>query len=289
MARTLDVITTEIKTNIRTYPSLNSLLFPEDGGSKVSVFNVIIFVVAAAIYTFEVLSDVTQATIQAIADSAPSGNRQWLRSQILKFQYGDVIQLSDEFVPYYPVIDESKRIVTQCSVTESGVTVTVKVAKGVSPSLGPLSAPELSALIDYYYGTDTTQGIGFAGVAPNFISVDPDRIRIQAIVYFYGQYTESVVSAAVIAAINSFLNTFQSVAFDGTIYMIRLVDAIQAVPGVSRVYLQDIKVRRSTVPLGSATTIDVQGLYNTYAGYIIPEDTASNTLVDTLIFTQESV
>ena len=70
--------------------------------------------------------------------------------------------------------------------------------------------------------------------------------------------------------------------------MIRLVDAVQQVPGVSRVYLQDIKARRESVPLGSATTIDVQGFYNTYAGYVIPEDTSGNTLADTLTFTQET-
>lgn len=286
MARTLDTIITEIKVNIRTYSSLNSLLFPEDGGSKTSVFNVIIFVVAAAIYTFEVLIDILKSDIQAIADAAPSGNKQWLRAQILKFQYGDIIQISPNFVPYYTVIDPSKQIIKQTSVVESGVAVTIKVAKG-SP-LVPLSGSELSALIDYYYGTDTSQGIGFAGIAPNIISLDPDRIRVQATVYFYGQYTQSVVSANVIIAINNFLATFQNIAFDGTVFMIRMVDAIQNVAGISRVHIDDIKVRQSSVPLGSATTLDVQGFYNTYAGYIISEDTAGNTLTDTLTFTQET-
>jgi hypothetical protein len=229
---------------------------------------------------------VLKSDIQAIADAAPSGNKQWLRSQILKFQYGDVILIGTDFVPYYPVIDTSKQIIAQASVVETGSSVTIKVAKG-SP-LEPLSATELSALIDYYYGTDTSQGIGFSGVAPNIISNEPDRIRVEATVYFYGQYTESVVSANVILAINNFLATFQNVAFDGTVFMIRMVDAIQAVAGVSRVHLDEIKVRIASVPLGGATILDVQGFYNTVAGYIISEDTASNTLADTLTFTQET-
>jgi hypothetical protein len=287
MARSLDVITTEIKVKVRTYPSLDVFLFPEDGGSAVSAFNCIIFVVAAAIYTFEIMMDILKSDIQAIADSAPSGNKQWLRAQILKFQYGDVVVLDSNFRPYYPVIDETKQIITQCSVQDTSGAVSIKVAKGISPVLTPLSGPELSALTDYYFGTSTSEGIGFAGISAAFVNQDPDRIRIEATIYFYGQYTQATVSTNVIAAIQTFLSQFQSTSFDGTIFMIRLVDAIQAVAGVSRVYLTSIKAREFSVPLGSATVVDIQGYYNTVAGYVITEDTSGNTITDTLTFTQE--
>jgi hypothetical protein len=71
--------------------------------------------------------------------------------------------------------------------------------------------------------------------------------------------------------------------------MIKLVDAIQAVPGVSRVVLADIKARQLTVALGSATTIDLQGYYTTVAGYLISEDTAANTLADTITMAEEFI
>lgn len=287
MARTLEVIKAEIKTKIRTYPELDVYLFPEDGGSQVSVFNLIIFTVAASMYTLEVMIDILQSTIQGIADSAPAGNAKWLQRQILNFQYGDVVTLTD-FVPSYDPVDESARIITACSVKElgSGV-VSIKVAKGTAPALGPLSGPELAALKDYYYGTSTTEGIGFAGVRANFVNLEADRMRVEATVYFLGQYIEADVKADVIAAIDDFFATFQTIAFDGTVFMIKLVDAIQAVPGVSRVVLTDIKARQETVALGSATDIDVQGYYTTVAGYIISEDTASNTLDDTITMTEE--
>lgn len=289
MARTLEAIKTEIKTKIRTYPELDDFLFPEDGGSQVSVFNIIIFVVSAAMFTLETMIDILQSTIQGIADSAPSGNAKWLQRQILNFQYGDVVTLTN-FVPGYDPVNESARIITRCSVKElgSGV-VSIKVAKGTPPSLGPLSAPELAALKDYYFGTSTTEGIGFAGVRAQFVNLDPDRMRVEATVYFLGQYVEADVKADVIDAIDDFFATFQDEAFDGTVFMIKLVDAIQAVPGVSRVVLDDIKAREATVALGSATTIDVQGYYTTVAGYIISEDTASNTLEDTITMVEESV
>lgn len=289
MARPLATIQGEIKTAIRTYPNLDIYKFPEDGGSKVSVFNVIIYVVSAAIFTFETMVDILQATIQGIADSAPSGNTKWVQRQILNFQFGDVIQLVN-FVPTYTPVDETHRIVTRCSVKQlaSGF-LAIKVAKGIVPSLGPLSGTELSALKDYYFGTSTTEGVGFAGVRTTFINLNPDRMRVQATVYFLGQYIEADVKTAVIAAINNFFATFSDSAFDGTVFMIRLVDAIQSVPGVSRVTLDDIKAREAVVALGSATTIPVQGFYTTIAGYLISEDTAGNTLADTITMMEENV
>lgn len=289
MARTLEAIKTEIKTEIRTYSSLDDYLFPEEGGSQVSVFNVIIAVVAMAMFTLETLIDVLRSEIQEIADRAPSGNAKWLQQQILNFQYGDVVTITD-FVPGYATVDESARIVTRCSVKQltSGV-VAIKVAKGTAPSLGPLSAPELAALKNYYYGTSTTEGIGFAGVTATFINLDPDRMRVQATVYYLGQYVEADVKTAVIDAIDNFFATFADDAFDGTVFMIKLVDAVQQVPGVSRFVLSNIKARAATVALGSATTIDNQGYYTTVAGYIISEDTASNTLTDTITMAEENI
>jgi hypothetical protein len=289
MARTLEAIKQEIKTEIRTYSSLDSFLFPEEGGSQVSVFNVIIYVVAAAMFTLEVMIDILKLDIQAIADSAPSGNAKWVQRQILNFQYGDVVTITD-FVPSYDPVDESARIVTRCSVKQltSGV-LAIKVAKGTSPSLSPLSAGELSALKDYYFGTSTTEGIGFAGVRATFINLDPDRMRVQATVYYLGQYVVADVKAAVIEAIDDFFATFTDEAFDGTVFMSKLRDAMEAVDGVSRVTLTDIKAREATVVLGSATTIDVQGYYTTVAGYLISEDTASNTLDDTITMTEETI
>lgn len=289
MARTFAVIQTAMKADIRAnYPSLNSFLFPEDGGSKVSVFNSLISVMSLAIYTLETMIDTTTAAIQAISNAAPSGNIGWVQRQILNFQYGDVVTITN-FVPGYAVITLANRIVTQCSVVQqSNGIINIKVAKGVSPALTPLAAPELLALIDYYKGTSTTQGIGFAGVTANFINLNPDRLYVQATIYFYGQYLQATVSAAVIVAINNFLATFQGASFGGIVYMIRMTDAIQAVPGVSRIVYTSIKGRDALTPLGSATVIDFQSYYSTLAGYLISEDTGGSDLASTLTFIQET-
>jgi len=288
MARSIEVIQNEIKVKVRTYPALDVFLFPEDGGSKVSVFNLLIFTVAASIYTFEVMMDVLKADIQAIADAAPSGNAKWVQKQILNFQFGDVITLVD-FVPTYVPVDEAARIVTRCSVKEAVEGITIKVAKGVAPSLAPLTAPELQALKDYYFGTSSTEGVGFAGVKAAFISSLPDRMKVVATVSFLGQYVEATVKTNVIAAIDNFFATFQNEAFDGTVFIIRLVDAIQQVAGVNRVSLTSVVARIESVPVASATVVDIQGFYVTGAGYLISEDTATHTLNDTITMIEETV
>ena len=288
MARTIAVIQTEIKAKVRTFTSLDGFKFPEDSpaGSSTGVFNLLIFIVAASIYTFEVLIDILREDIQEIADSAPSGNLKWIQDQMFKFQYGDVVVLTD-FVPGYDPVVEANRIITQCSVREVGNSVVaIKVAKGTSAPFTPLTAPELSALTDYYYGTASTEGVGFAGVKAGFISLDPDRLYVEADIYYLGQYVEATVKAAVIAAIDAFLQSFADEAFDGSLYMIRLVDAIQAVAGVDRVVLNDIRSRAASVAFASASTVDIQGVYNTIAGHIISEDTVGETLNDKLTMIQ---
>lgn len=287
MARTYEQIKTEIQVAIRTYPTLNVFKFPEEGGSKFGFFNVIIATVAQSWLMLEILIDNAEAVLQDLADKTAPGNPKWIQNRMIEFQFGDVITFVDD-VPAYNPVDVTHRIVTQCSVkTLASGTVAIKVAKGTAPALTPLSAPELSALKDYYFGTATTQGIGFAGVRAQFINLDADRMRIEANVYFYGQYVEATVKTAVIAAINSFLETFSTVAFDGTVFMEYLRDAIQAVPGVSRLQLISIKARANVITLPFATVIDIQGSYTTVAGYIISEDTAGNALTNTITMIPE--
>ncbi len=156
MARTITEIIGVIKTKARTFPSLNSLLFADDPGAIVpNNFIDSVETFATAQNTFEQLADVTKTEIQEIADAAPTGNPKWIQTQILKFQFGDVVQLGANFVPFYPVIDTTKQIVTRCAVFSdpNETTVEIKVAKSENPP-EPLTAAELTALEDYYYGTE---------------------------------------------------------------------------------------------------------------------------------------
>jgi len=288
MARSLTEIKSAIKTEIRNYTSLDNFLFPEDGGSQVSIFNLLILVTAMAIRTFEALHDIFKQDISDLADAAISGNQKWLQQQMYNFQYGDIITLDDNYSPQYAVPDESKQIITQCAVVD-GNPVTIKVAKGTYPAIEPLTTPELDAVKDYYYGTSVQEGIGFAGVAAAFVTEYPDRLYVEADIYYAAQYTASDVKTNVITAIDNFFSTFQDDNFNGVVFVIKLTDAIQSVTGVSRVEYTSIKARDYNTIFASAASIDLQGYYQTFSGSVIGEDTAGETLADKLTMKPETL
>ena len=287
MARSLEQIKTQIITQIRTYPSLDAFKLPSEGGSSVSIFNLMITVVSAAILVFEKIHDIFKEDITALAEGAIAGNAKWLQNQILLFQYGDIVQIDDNYSPYYPVIDTTKQIVTRCAIIDAQP-VLVKVAKGIVPNLAPLTVDEMNALKDYYYGTQFLEGIGFAGVTATFSTAPSDKMFVEADVYYSSQLVPADVKSAVITAIDNFFATFQEVNFNGTVFVIKLTDAIQAVTGVTRIVYTSILARDDATPVGSATPIDFQGSYQTVAGYLISEDTATFTLDDSINMVPET-
>ena len=286
MARSLQQIKTQIKSEIRTYPSLDPFKFPDEGGSQVSIFNLMITVVATAQLVFEKIHDIFKEDITALAEGSIAGNAKWLQSQVLVFQYPDVVQIDESYSPYYPVVDESKRIVTRCAIIDTSP-VGIKVAKGVVPNLGPLTTPEMDALKDYYYGTPFSEGIGFAGVTAIFTSDYPDRMQVNADVYYISQLIEADVKTAVIGAIDGFFATFQEGNFNGKVYLQLLAEQILAVTGVTRLEYTAVEARDVGTAHGSGTAVDFQGFYATASGYLISEDTVANTLNETIIMKVE--
>jgi hypothetical protein len=78
--------------------------------------------------------------------------------------------------------------------------------------------------------------------------------------------------------------------FNGVISTQSVVDAIQGAEGVISLSLTRILVRRDTFAYGAGVTLynlstgvdSVQ--YQTYAGYVVEETTASHTFADTLTY-----
>lgn len=287
MARSLQEIKLSIQTEIRTYPSLDAFKFPSEGGSQVSVFNLIITITAASILVFEKIHDIFKEDLTQLANSAIAGNVYWLQGQMFNFQYGDQILLDENYSPYYPVEDNTKKIVTRCAVIDANPVV-IKVATGQVPNLTQLSAEQMSALQDYYYGTQFNEGIGFAGVTATFISELPDRMFVEADVYYSSQLVTDTVKTNVINAIDNFFASFQRTNFNGTVFVIKLTDAIQEVIGVTRIVYTDLKGRNAATDISLATPIDFQGSYATEAGYLISEDTATYTLDDSITMIAET-
>jgi hypothetical protein len=280
MARSIAEIQAAIIANVQADPNLVQAA----STSQTAIWRLWTFIVATAIAILEQLQDVFQSNNEAIINLAAPQTAQWVQDKVFKFQYDattpQVLQLID-LVPQYSVTDETKRIVTRCSVTSNLTNkVLVKVAKGATPQA--LTSPEVTALQTY------VNTLGVAGIKYVVSSTNSDKIYIQAQIFFAGDYS-AIIQANVIAAIEIYLG---SLPFNGTLKISDLEIAIRNTEGVNDVIFNNIKARRDADALSAATSLVLSNTiiskqWATVAGYIVGETTTSNTLADTLIFIPE--
>ncbi len=278
MARTITEIKQEMMDIKATLPALADLT----SDSKVSIFGNIFYVTAVEIGILEQLIDAYIANIESIISEQAIGSTAWLRAKILDFQYGDYVELDPTTLNVsYPVLDVTKKIITRCSVKEAGnLVVNAKVAKSDPPEkLDTLEVTALQGYIDL---------IKPAGTQISIVSLDADRLYIAASVYYSGQYS-AVIQTNVELAINNYMaNLSSSTNFNGALKVTSLIDAIQAVEGVTDVDISEVGARPNTLTFAERTvvyslaeSINVRS-YSTYAGYIIEEDTAGKLFSDTI-------
>jgi hypothetical protein len=276
MARTVAQIKQSMLDAKNADPTLSALT----STSQTAKWNLYYFIVASCIAIFEQLQDLFKTDLEAIASTAAPSTPQWTRNKVLKFQTGDVAELNTTtYVIEYPTINTANQILTRCAViTAPNRTVLIKVAKGNPPT--PVSVGELAELQSY------VETFNPAGIAFTLINENSDKMEVAGKVYYNGQYS-AVIATNVVAALNSYM---ANLPFNGVISTQAVVDAIQAVEGVISVSLTRILVRRNTVAYGLGVTLynlttgtdAVQ--YQTIAGYVEEETTATHTFADTLTY-----
>ena len=281
MARTVD----EIYASIVAAKEAESDLSGLTSDSHRAIWRLWAWITAVSIAIFEQLLDVFTTNIETTVSKSPAASTLWVQDKMFKFQYDatnpQVVQLINT-IPQYPVIDETKRIITACSVT-SGLSnvVNVKIAK--SDPYQALSVGELSAARDYI----TT--IGCAGITYTCISLDADRIYIDAEIFYKGQYS-AIIQQSVIDTLNNYLQTLSKTNFDGSIKMSDLEAVIRNVAGVVDVVMNNVKTRPNATLFANGFDLILnktllQKDYSSAAGYLVEEDTTGNTFTDSLIFT----
>ena len=276
MARTV----AQIKQSMLDAKNADSTLSALTSTSQTAKWNLYYFIVASCIAIFEQLQDLFKTDLEAIASTAAPSTPQWTRNKVLKYQKGDVAQLNTTtFTVEYPTINTANQILTRCAViTAPNRTVLIKVAKSDPPV--PVSVGELAELQSYI------ETFNPAGIAFTLINENSDKMEVAATIYYNGQYS-AVISTNVVAALNNYMATLP---FNGVISTQAVVDAIQAVDGVNSVSLTRILVRKHTVAYGAGVTLynlspgvdSVQ--YQTIAGYVVQETTATHTFADTLSY-----
>ena len=273
--RTIVQIKQAILNQILAEPNLAALTNP----SKTAIWNLMAYVMAVCMFLHENLWLNFLNYIEGIISVAAPGTPQWIQAMMYKFQYGDIVQLIN-LIPTYTTINTANQIVSQCAIiSDANKNVTILLATGSPPVA--LSSPQLADAQGYIDAFD------FAGISCTAVSLDADRLFCQAIIYYNGQYA-ATIQATVIAAIQAFLSL---IPFNGVVKVSQLEEEILNVPGVTDVNLQNVRARPNLTVIGSAVYLVqasqlISRLWQTNAGYIIAEDTATYTLADSLTFTQ---
>ena len=277
MSRTLQQIQNSIITSFQAEPELAAA----NSNSNRAIWRLFTYVQAAAILVFEQLMDVFKSDTETAISQAIPTTAPWVATKILDFQYStanpQIVNLVD-LVPTYPVIDNTLKIVTRCSVTSTlSNRVLIKVAKQEPPQ--PLTNLELASLQNYI------NTIGSVGIQYACSTAPSDKISIEADINFIGQYS-SVIQSSVINAINTYL---ANLPFNGQLKISELEVAILNVTGVSDVLFKNIKVRPDNLTYNNGqyliqnkTTISKS--FQTIAGYITEETTSGYDFATTLNF-----
>lgn len=270
MARSISEIQAAIAAARAARLELAALTSP----SATTIYKLIEYVVAVAHWAHETIFDRHQADVDALIAAAPAGTAPWYAARALEFQLGDPLIVLPSGKPGYAPGTTGLKIVTRATAKENDLTgkLFIKVAKAgaTAGTLAALAAAELVQVQGYF------ARLRFAGTRLEVVSRDADRLQLTATVYYDPLLNLPALKLAVITAIQRYLANLD---FDGLVYVARLEDAIQAVPGV-----QDVQLIAAAARTGLAAPAVFARVYETAAGYIVPEDTAGLTLADTLTF-----
>ena len=283
MSRTISEIYSEAVAERDKYIGITSL----DSGrtkSKLSVLNLLTYVMAVLIHTYETILDVFEVNVGELLASRVNGNPQFYAVMAKKFQYNSDTKSGDELVfdedtltISYKELNTEHRIIAQSSwedhVDETGNVdgITLKVCKDnensteVSEGLvyEPLESSELIAFKRFI------REIKFVTAKIYPISQPGDIVTIKScnVTYDDRYITETQVFDAIKAALISYSSQF---VFNGYIYYQDIVNVIQKVDHVSMVAAgMVVEVNAYDTIAGSykaATTVTSRAL--TDSGYI---------------------
>lgn len=226
--------------------------------SSVSIESIFFYIIAACIYTFEVLFDSYQEDVNNTVEKSAHTAR-WYRDKALAFMrnvplvedtdYYDTSDMTDEEI-------EQAKVVKYAAATESkdSSLLTIKVAtKGNDDELQPLDD---TTDLEAYFAE-----IKDAGVRINLINVAGDIFYYEIDVYYNPLISPDIVQATVEDAIEGYI---QGLPFDGQYSNMGCIDAVQKVAGVEVAEMKATAARASSQM--TMTAIDAR--YRPVAGYM---------------------
>ena len=200
-----------------------------------SILNGITWAFSAVIYSFETLLDVFAVDISTAINNRVNGTPVYYANALLQYQKGDTLSVREDGLAFgYTTIDETKRIITQVSYSESSSDVNLdnklimKVATGEKGSLSSIT-PEDLVMINSYINQ-----IKFAGTRIEVTSQEGDVLIPKVTVFYDGAVMESELYDSIDEKLNDYI---MNIEFDSSIYVSKIIDAIKKANHVTDVYI----------------------------------------------------
>ncbi|MGZ2609384.1 hypothetical protein [uncultured Bacteroides sp.] len=205
--------------------------------SKLSIMNGITWAFAAVIYSFETLLDVFTLDISTAINSRVNGTPLFYVNALLQYQKGDELTVREDGLAFgYSEIDETKRIISQVSYSESSSDVNLdnklilKVAQGEKGHLSPVASDDLVLITSYL------NKIKFAGTRIEVTSSEGDVLIPKLSVYYDGAIRETEIYDLIEEKLNDYMMTID---FDSSIYVSKIIEAIKNAEHVTDVYIDE--------------------------------------------------
>lgn len=235
MARALETIIAEMIANKEAELGLAGLT----STSRVAIWRLMIYVVAFAVWSLEILFDQHKAEVDGILLELKPHTPRWYRNKALAFQYGfDLYPDTDVFVNEgkTPEQIEVSKIIKYAAVTEATneSRLIIKIAtEDVDGILSPITDPEKESFDAYI------DEIRDAGVKITPINYLPDVLRLNIKIYYDPLVLTS--NGVAITGINAgkkpveiALQEFmRELPFNGELVLSALIDKLQQTEGVA--------------------------------------------------------
>ena len=256
--------------------------------SKLSMINLLTYVVAVCIHTYEAVLDLFQLRIAEVLNGRINGTPDWYAIMAKKFQYNSVTETGDELIfndetmkIQYVKTDASHRIIEKAAWQTEDNALILKVCKANDNSnevnngipYMPLSDYELTAFRMFI------QQIKFIGADVYCESSPADIITIIADKYNPIFYNDSYVTAAqALNAIQQAMIDFaNSMEFNGMFYYQSVLDVIRKTEYIVDIS-NNIKIlvqSYNTIDKRYDTPVELQNRMKLKSGYIRLLDTNS--------------
>ncbi|MDP3679781.1 MAG: nucleotidyltransferase [Flavobacterium sp.] len=228
MARSIGVIQQEMLDSIAADENLAGL----NSQSKVSIYRLIVFIVAFSIWVLENLFDTHKKEVDDIIEAKMPHRPSWYRTKAKAFQYGFALIADTDKYDNTGYTDDQvlvSKIIKYAAVTPSAGQILIKIATEAAGVLAPIT-PEQKASFDAYILEIADCGVKYIVVnhLPDILLLNLQIFRDPLVLDSNGM---SIINGnyPVQDAINEYM---KELPFNGELVLAHFIDKLQKAEGV---------------------------------------------------------